>query len=212
MAGKAEVLLETGRYEECLDLLNASIASNSNSSELYMMRSRLRFEMFHFDYALSDVEQAISLNEDEVAPLYYHRGRVKRALGENIEAMRDFNRAIIINRNLRDAYMERGVLRKEFSDYSGAVDDYSRALQMNRQDAEAYFQRGLARFMNSEYNKSLEDFSAALQLNPTHWHAMSYRGLAYIKLGKITEGCIDLQRAAGQGIREYSTIITEQCQ
>ena len=69
------------------------------------------------------------------AEAYYQRGLNHQALGDRVEAQRDFSEAIRLNGELAGAYYQRGVIYAELGNRKPAVEDL-------RQAAKLYFEQG----------------------------------------------------------------------
>ena len=59
-----------------------------------------------------------------------------------MDAISDYNKAILINSEYQTAYVNRGNIKSDIEDYEGALMDYSMALNLNPDDISAHFNRG----------------------------------------------------------------------
>lgn len=116
------------------------------------------------------------------------------------EAYAEFNQAIEIDPESRDAYYNRGVLylRQENSDQ--AIFDFNKVIAMNPLDCDAFFSRGLAYSMKENYEQAIDDFTRIISMTPHNAEAAyNARAMAYAQKGDFE-----------QAISDYSQIITMQ--
>lgn len=81
------------------------------------------------------VNHSHTIEADPKADAYYQRGLNHQALGDRVEAQRDFSEAIRLNAELAGAYFQRGVIYAEQGNRKPAVEDL-------RQAAKLYFEQG----------------------------------------------------------------------
>ncbi|MGL5035338.1 MAG: tetratricopeptide repeat protein [Microcystaceae cyanobacterium] len=81
------------------------------------------------------VNHSHTIEADPKSDAYYQRGLNHQALGDRVEAQRDFSEAIRLNAELAGAYFQRGVIYAEQGNRKPAVEDL-------RQAAKLYFEQG----------------------------------------------------------------------
>jgi tetratricopeptide (TPR) repeat protein len=64
---------------------------------------------------------------------YYNRGIVKAALGQHFTAIRDFDKAIVLNSDYTDAYYHRGKAMHNLGSIFEAMQDFLTALRHAKQ-------------------------------------------------------------------------------
>jgi len=94
------------------------------------------------------------------------RGTVKAQKGDLAGAIRDFDRAIALNKNDADAYGRRGHARMDQKDYRGALEDLNRAVDMDPKLYGGYLTRASVRRLTGDYTKAIADFEAATRIHP----------------------------------------------
>jgi tetratricopeptide (TPR) repeat protein len=99
------------------------------------------------------------------AMAYYHRGLVWAAKAQYGSAIRDFDRAIALDRTMSFAYRDRGQARAARKEYDAAIADYGQAIRLAPRSAGAYYRRGLARVEIKQFDKALADYDMAIRLD-----------------------------------------------
>jgi S1-C subfamily serine protease len=139
-----------------------------------------KYQKGDYQRALSDFNQAISIDPKNSATYYYNRGRLKQdKLNDTQGALADYNRAIQISPNYADTYNNRGLLKQdELNDNQGALADYNRAIQINPRDATPYYNRGrLKQAKLNDTQGALADYNRAIQISPNYADTYNNRGV-----------------------------------
>jgi len=74
--------------------------------------------------------RAIARDELNDAQAYYQRGLIHYSLGDEQEAINDFNHALKIDPNYAYDYYNRGNTRYESGDKQGAIADFQKAANL----------------------------------------------------------------------------------
>ena len=86
------------------------------------------------------------LNILKIKKLFFSKSRSEKYSNKVIEkfnlkdyqgAIKDFSKAINLNRKNEDAFTKRGIVKFFLKDNQGAIDDYSEALKLNPKNSEA---------------------------------------------------------------------------
>ncbi len=112
-----------------------------------------------------------SVPDDAVG--YKKRGNARCDLGDYLQAIEDFTKAIKLNPDDADAYFYRGNAFYELGDKSEAIADYTQAIKINDSDADVYISRGNIRDELGDTQGAVADFQIAADL--------------YQKAGKVQE-------------------------
>lgn len=81
------------------------------------------------------------------------------------EALRDFNKIILLNPDYTDIFYNRGIVRGKLGDPKGAIEDFNKAIELNPSLGEAYFNRGLIKDFIGDYAGACKDWSKAGELH-----------------------------------------------
>ena len=127
--------------------------------------------------------------------IYCSRGLAYGKLGDNRQAISDYDRAIEINPKDVESYSNRGVAYRKLGNYRRAIEDYDRAIEINPKHAEAYYNRGIAYAELGNQRQAISDYDRAIVINPEYANAYNNRGATYGKLGDKRQAISDYDRA-----------------
>lgn len=136
------ILLEGGYYESAIGDLTRLVKMRPDFAEAYLARGKaLRRKMSYdenpiYNRAIRDFNQVIKLKPGW-AEAYYQRGVCFALLNSWPEAMDNWDRALILNRDLYPAYLARGLGRRRRGDVAGAVEDFREVLRIQPDEPEA---------------------------------------------------------------------------
>jgi tetratricopeptide (TPR) repeat protein len=120
-------------------------------------------------------------------------------------AIADYNKAILINPNLADAYGNRGNAKSALGDKQGAIADYNEAIDLNPNLSEAYYNRAPVQMELGNPQRAIDDYTEAIRLQPDFAGAYVGRGKASVALGykrKIFQNLyIDILKDYSEAIR-----------
>jgi tetratricopeptide (TPR) repeat protein len=143
--------------------------------------------------------------------LLSERGNLYLELGMNTEALNDFEAAIRADKRYAAAYMGRGKAELANGNCEASVQTFTKAIEVDKSNPEAHFSKGLALFEKGDYKQAIGAFGQAIQLKPDHYKAYYNRGICQHLLGKIPEGCSDLDMAQKLGGNREEWIFESVC-
>jgi tetratricopeptide (TPR) repeat protein len=137
---------------------------------------------------------------DNNSVAYYNRGHAYASLGNDIQAIADYDEALKIRPNYEEAYLNRGTARAHLGNYQQALGDFDKALEIRPNYAEAYYNRAAAYLHLDNYQQAVGDYSKAIEINPNYSDAYYNRAYAFWRLGNTgQEIADDLKSAARLG-------------
>jgi tetratricopeptide (TPR) repeat protein len=173
-------------------LLQKPETSNGTSADELVIRAINKFFVPDPSNPERDKREAIQLLTQAIAQrpnyfyAYYIRGYIYRSLGENAQALTDFNRTLQLHPQDAIVYFNRGNTRADLKDYAGAVADYGRSIQLNPRSNIAYNNRGnLKDTVLNDPQGALKDFSRAIKIDPEDY--MAYYNRALVKESKLQD-------------------------
>ncbi|HEX3549346.1 MAG TPA: tetratricopeptide repeat protein [Candidatus Elarobacter sp.] len=126
-------------------------------------------ELFHerkFREAVAALDAYIDQHPRDARAIVL-RGDAKADLGQNADALKDYNMAIGINPDYQYAYVTRCETRLQLDDAKGALSDCDTAIRLDPTDALAYEDRGDVHFQSEAYQLALDDYDKAIAAGRT---------------------------------------------
>ncbi len=147
--------------------------------------------------AIDDFTRAIALSAN--TPMesmgYVARGNAWQALEEYDRAMKDYDKALVLNPKESRAMEERGHIFRERKQYERAITEYDRAITLDPDRDKPYVGRGYAHLQLGHIDVAIENFNKAINLNKSLGAGYGYRGVAYGKKKQYAEAIRDLNTA-----------------
>ena len=139
---RGKLLLDRGYYNWAINDLSRLIKIRPDFPEAFMLRGKALRRKISYDEnpiynrAIRDFNQVIRLRPGW-AEAYYERGVCYALLNDWSDALDSWDRALILNRDLYQAYLARGLGRKKRGDTAGAADDFTEVLRIQPDEPEA---------------------------------------------------------------------------
>jgi Tfp pilus assembly protein PilF len=147
-----------------------------------------------FDCALSNFEQAISLDPNN-AVAYSYRGIVRYYKNQRDDALKDLNKAIELDTNNAMAYLYRGIILDARNDDDNAISDYNKAIRFELDTSEkwkAYHYLGVIYYERGQIDDALYNFDQVIKIQDTKSDAYYYRGKIYYDKKQYDAALVDL--------------------
>jgi tetratricopeptide (TPR) repeat protein len=183
-------------WKDDLSLWNDTIKKSPHKARVYNARGFFYFSEGNFEKAVSDYNQAISLN-DNFRQAYFNRGFLYYRKGSYDKALFDYNKAISLMPNTSGgdqfarAYQLRADVYLAKGDYKEAISDYDQAVNLDPDLLNVYVDRGIAHASLGDYDQAIADYSKAIELKPDHLEAYNDRGAAYGAKGDFSRAILD---------------------
>lgn len=208
---KGTIAAKRGDDQAALTYFSQAIRFMPGFAVSYFNRGMVYLKMGKHELAESDFKNAFSLSLDK-SIVALMLGITNLELGQQNEALRKFDSAILENDTTGYLYFYRAQSKKMLGDYGGAFTDVNRSISLEPEKASNYLLRGNIYLMFSDYREAIDDFSTAISLFPQYSEAYHNRGLAFIMDGRPQLGCSDLYRALNLGYAFSEEMIKAFCQ
>lgn len=211
---------------EALNNLRRALAIESDYLPAFNQMALLYYEQATaennatLDLAEVVARQAQLINRD-YAPIYNTWGLVKVKRGDIIEALRLFERAAALDRNMFEAYMNFGQITQSFRGYDDARTAFARAVELRADSYDAHIGLGAALRGLNQIPQAKAEYERAIQIDGARPEA--YFNLAIMYHDFMSGSVEDLERAksfyqqflqrAGnnQRYRETAENVTRRC-
>ncbi len=171
-----------GNFRDAIADYDTAIDLDPGYMQAYYFRAYTHQQMGDFREAIADFTTALTLtrDNDELATLYYSRGRANKEAEYLVPAMADYDQAIALKPAQADYYFSRGLLHHQQKSADAAIADYSRAIELDDRHARAYYNRGLLYRKAGTDFLALRDFEAATDIEPSFARAYANRGYTHM--------------------------------
>lgn len=173
-----------------------------NFEEGYAARGRMLVAKGDTVGALADLDKAISISKNYVAP-FLMRAQIEAEQKRWDDALKDMDAAIRLEPQEADFYINRAYLRYNLDDYFGAMSDYNYTLELEPYNSSAMFNRALLRYEVKDLDRAAEDFKSVLKYEPDNFHARYNLGLVNMERGHHKEALSDLDKITKKYPRFY---------
>ncbi len=175
---KSEKLIEEGKYEEVIMLLNDNLLTSYKTDHLYALRAEAKQELLKYNEAINDLNIAI-----EISPYYDmwygFRGDLFFEIKDYDSAIKDFTMAIQICPQDPVYYSARADVYIEKDEYPKAISDLDHALKLAPNNSQYYSDRGYSYLMLDNFSSALSDYNQAINLNPEEYDNYYMRAFAF---------------------------------
>ncbi|MEI6088815.1 MAG: tetratricopeptide repeat protein [bacterium] len=120
-------------YEAAIRDYDKTLKLNPKLPDALFSRGFARYSLGDYYGAIDDYTRSLDMNQS--AAVFCNRAIANDDLGENIAAMRDYSKAILINPKFAEAYFNRGSLKFEENDVQGACQDWQIAADLGLEPA-----------------------------------------------------------------------------
>lgn len=161
---------------------NSALRIDPNEPVYISARGDAWFSKKKYNEAISDYTQALKLKKSTSD--YISRGRCFQEQEKYVLALADFNSALELSPNDKDALINRGYLYDSIYEYDSALKDCETILKLNPQERGALELRGYTFRLMGKYKESLADYDAVIAKDPTDVSARLGRCSTYLYLGE----------------------------
>ncbi|PRD56430.1 tetratricopeptide repeat protein [Sphingobacterium gobiense] len=191
LAGALEITQQFD-YERALKIYAYGRENYPNSVELLVSRGALYIWLLRYDKALSDLNQAISL-DPAYAQAYLLRAKLLKGIREHEKAKADFDTSVEIQPDASIVYEERGGFFVDLKLYDEALVDFNKLVSLLPEDFYVHALRADLFEKMGNWKAALHDYSKAIALNPYYSDLYAYRADMKDRLGDIAGAAQDRQ-------------------
>lgn len=128
---------------QALALLEEALRRDPDVPGTWHRKARLHERAGQWEAARECLRQVL-LRFDQRAQYWLDAGLIEHAMGEYEEALRYYDRALILDPDLVDAHVSRGTTLARLRDHEEAIDSFRRALRKDAGDADAHVNLALS--------------------------------------------------------------------
>lgn len=99
---------------------------------------------------------------------------------------------------ISEEFLEKGDNFYRQKDYRKAIEQYNKAIEKDAKFIIAYINKGQALEFERRFEEAIENYNALLAIIPNETQCLTRRGISLMKIQKIQEGLLDLEKADKQ--------------
>ena len=138
------------------------------------------------------------LLEDDKAAAHVYRGLVNMERENFYEARDDFQYALDIEPELKEALFDLALAQENLKKNDAAIKTYDALLKVDDKFVDAWHNRGRLKLAKNDYKAAIKDFEAALKIETINPDAYNDIAVAYFRQKKYEDAWKYIQRAAEQ--------------
>ena len=154
-------------------------SENADPVELEQQGDQLRAQKAYLDSI--DYYRA-AMKKADSAVLHNKIGMCLLQLRRDVEARKEFQRAIKENKEYAEAYNNLGALYYNLRKYTAAVKEYKKAIKINDESASFHSNLGGAYFSQKDYDRATREYQRAIQIDPDIFQRQSSASAISIRL------------------------------
>ncbi|XP_075803801.1 tetratricopeptide repeat protein 6 isoform X2 [Microtus pennsylvanicus] len=165
-----------GKFQKAWNHFTIAIEAEPKSYLAYEGRAVICLQMSNSFAAMQDINAAIKMNT--TAEFLTNRGVIHEFMGQQQNAMTDYQAAISLDPKYSLAYFNAGNIYLHHRQFSQASDYFSKALEFNPENEYALMNRAVTNIVLKKYEEAEKDFSCAVDLCP-HWAALYFNRASF---------------------------------
>ena len=169
----------------------------SNSSDKWNDKGNALADQGRYKEALDAYNTSLTYDADN-ASTYTYRGTVFHRLGRITEAMNDFDYALLLNPNEKQAWIAKASVYIDTGEYILAEQAARRAIEVAKANpdknvADAYLIHGFVLNRLGRYESALRAFDLAITFDPERRDLWEHKAYTLVNMGRLTEAlqCYD---------------------
>ena len=172
----------TGRFKKSWDQFTRAIQINQTNPTLFEGRAIVCLQMSNTTAALKDINEAIRLKSS--AELFVNRGVIHQFMADNVNAMRDYQSAILMNPAYGLAYFNSASIYMIHKQYDQALNNLNIAIdKCNMKDESTFQNRAIVKALQNDPSGAFKDLCEAIKYDKYSAHIYLNRALLLYKMG-----------------------------
>ncbi|XP_064400384.1 uncharacterized protein LOC135346636 isoform X3 [Halichondria panicea] len=188
----AFLLQVEGKFQEAWNQLTSVLKTDEGHISAREARAVISLQMGNLFGALLDINTAIQVHKN--ALLLVNRGVIHQFMGDVVNAMNDYQEAVIIEPSYSLAHFNIGNILFQQRHFKQAVNSYTKAVGSESSVDSVLLNRAIAHVMLTDTKSALDDFREAILINPFSSHAYFNRANLYHSMGEFEKAELDYRK------------------
>ncbi|MBO7317158.1 MAG: tetratricopeptide repeat protein, partial [Bacteroidales bacterium] len=147
-------------------------------------------------------------NYPTYASAYVTRGQFYLMRGDTVAARADYDQAILLDKNMADAYVLRAMLSIKCDDnLQQALCDMDMAVRLEPKRADCYINRALVKYYTDDLRGAMSDYDYAQALDPSSVMIYYNRGLLRAQVGERNKAVDDFTEVLKRDPHNYLAVL-----
>jgi tetratricopeptide (TPR) repeat protein len=147
----------------------------------------------------------------QTAQEYLQTGIEKHKQQDFKGAIKDYDKAISLDKNLKDAFFNRGTCQLALKDFKSAMKDFDKTIELDPKFVKAYYSRASVYVSQEKYIESLPDLDKTIELDASTPNALTLRGQIRAQTGNKKGACEDFSKAKEIGDKQADRYLNQFC-
>ncbi|MGG7034406.1 MAG: tetratricopeptide repeat protein [Flavobacterium sp.] len=147
----------------------------------------------------------------QTADEYLKSGIEKQNAKDYEGAIKDYSKAIKLDKDLKVGYFNRGVCEMGLNDLKSAKKDFDKTIGLDAQFVKAFYSRATVYINQEKYKESLPDLDKTIELDQKFPNALMLRGQMRFKTGNKNGACEDFNQAKEIGEKRADKYLSGLC-
>ena len=187
-------LYHQGRLSESRDIYESILAKNPCHFDALQMLGTIALQTKNTDKAMDFLRLALEVNQSS----HHAFNSYGIALGRNkqyIEAIENYDRAIVLRSDFAEAYNNRANALLEIKSYDAAIASLEKAIALKPNYAEAYCNYGITLVGVEQYEKAITSYEKAIEIKPSYAEAYFHYGIVLAKVEQYAQAIASYEKA-----------------
>jgi tetratricopeptide (TPR) repeat protein len=168
---QAQILMQDGKLEECLELLSMAEKIEENNPEIFLTKGGAFNLLGYVDKAVEAFEYALKMPIDDLDETLYNIGISFGQAGETHLAIKYLEKACKINSQNEIVLYELGYYYDRNSQFEKSIESYDKYLDIDPFNHSVWYNIGITYNRMGMFEKAIEAYDYSLVLNENFLHA-----------------------------------------
>lgn len=142
----------------------------------------------------------------------YLKNGVEKHNAKDLEgAIKDYTKAIKLDKNLTNAYFNRGMCEQALKNYKDAYKDFELTTKLDPKLANAFYSKATVLVAQEKYKEAISDLDKTIELELNTPNALTLRGQVKAQLGDKIGACEDFNKAKQIGDKNSEKLLSDYC-
>ncbi len=201
----AEILFHLKEPDHALGNLDNAISQKQKFHEAYILQCEIYLSLNEFTNALKSAELAIDAKNSAYAN--YLSGLANMHLSNYKEAELDFEKAIIKDKLLFDAFLSLAELQLQTGKITYAIENCNYVLRNDKNNLRAYLIRSQCHGNSKEFDDAISDISRAIVMDTAKSEYFILRGEYYFEYAQYQNAINDFTVALNHDITNVNALV-----